>query len=94
MGLFFKNIIGKDLYLTYRIPNPTIEAVEKKVVVETLQNIPVTYDVASSVYKKDITPIFEVILPFTTSGNELIWLFNYYRKAIVANEDIMLDDHD
>ncbi len=90
---FSQKIIGKDLFLTYRIPNPTIETVEKKVVVETLQNIPVTYDVASSVYKKDIAPIFEVILPFTTSGKELIWLFNYYRKAIVANEEIMLDDH-
>ena len=90
---FAENIIGKDLFLTYRIPNPTIEAVEKKVVVETLLNIPVTHDVASSVYKKDIAPIFEVILPFTTSGNELIWLFNYYKKAIVANEDIMLDDN-
>ena len=90
---FSKKIIGRDLFLTYRIPNPTIETVEKKVVVETLQNIPVTYDVATSVYKQDITPIFEVILPFTTSGNELIWLFNYYRKAIVANEEVMLDDH-
>jgi len=89
---FEKHIIGKDLNLTYRLPNPTIETVEKKVVVETLLNIPVTYDVASSVYKKEIAPIFEVILPFTTSGNELIWLFNYYKKAIVANEDIMLDD--
>ncbi len=90
---FLDHMIGKDLYLTYRIPNPTIETVEKKVVVETLQNIPVTYDVASSVYKKDITPIFEVILPFTTSGNELIWLYNYYKRAIVADEDAMLDDH-
>jgi phosphoenolpyruvate carboxylase len=89
---FSQNVIGEDLHLTYRIPNPSIEAVEKKVVVETLQNIPVTYDVASSVYKKDVTPIFEVILPFTTSGNELVWLFNYYRRAIVADEDAMLDD--
>jgi phosphoenolpyruvate carboxylase len=89
---FSEQIIGKDLCLTYRIPNPTIETVEKKVVVETLLNIPVTHDVASSVYKKDIAPIFEVILPFTTSANELIWLFNYYKKAIVANEDIMLDE--
>ena len=57
---------------------------EKKVVVETLQNIPIAYDVASSFYKKEVTPIFEVILPFTTDGKELIWLFNYYRKAIVG----------
>jgi phosphoenolpyruvate carboxylase len=89
---FSEHQIGQDLYLTYRIPNPTVEKVEKKVVVETLLNIPVTYDVASSVYKNDIAPIFEVILPFTTSGDELIWLFNYYKKAIVANEDIALDN--
>jgi phosphoenolpyruvate carboxylase len=89
---FSEKKIGKDLYLTYRIPNPKIEAVEKKVVLETLQNIPVTYDVASSCYKKDITPIFELILPFTTSSTELIWLFNYYKRAIVGNEDIMLDE--
>ncbi|MCW4017278.1 MAG: phosphoenolpyruvate carboxylase [Candidatus Bathyarchaeota archaeon] len=90
---FSQHVLGEDLNLTYRIPNPSIEAVEKKVVVETLQNIPVTYDVASSVYKKDVTPIFEVILPFTTSGNEVTWLFNYYRRAIVADEDAMLDDN-
>jgi phosphoenolpyruvate carboxylase len=90
---FSKHVIGEDINLTYRIPNPTIETVEKKVVVETLQNIPVTYDVASSVYKKDISPIFEVILPFTTSGNEPIWLYNYYKQSIVANEDLLLDAH-
>ena len=89
---FRAHIIGKDVFLTYRIPNPRIEVVEKKVVVETLQNIPVAYDVAASFYKKDITPIFEVILPFTTDGRELIWLFNYYRKTIAADEEVMLDE--
>lgn len=89
---FSDHKIGKDLYLTYRIPNPKIEAVEKKVVLETLQNIPVTYDVASTCYKEDIAPIFEVILPFTTSGTEPIWLYNYYKRAIVGNEDVMLDE--
>ena len=89
---FSKNELGKDIYLTYRIPNPTAESVEKKVVVETLQNIPVTCDVATLAYKKNVAPIFEVILPFTTSSNEPIWLYNYYRKAIVANEEVMLDE--
>src|SRR3990172_12341323 len=89
---FRAHVIGKDVFLTYRIPNPRIEVVEKKVVVETLQNIPVTFDVASSFYKKEIASIFEVILPFTTNGREPIWLFNYYRKAIVADEDVMLDE--
>ncbi len=87
---FAQHIIGKDIHLTYRIPNPRIEVVEKKVVVETLQNIPVAYDVATSFYKKKVTPISEVILPFTTNGNELVTLFNYYKKAIIADEEIVL----
>ena len=87
---FLDHIIGKDIFLTYRIPNPKIEVVERKVVVETLQNIAVAYDVASSFYKKDVTPIFEVILPFTTNGKELIILHNYYKKSIVADEDVVL----
>ena len=89
---FLDHTLGKDVFLTYRIPNPKIEVVERKVVVETLQNISVAYDVASSVYKKDVAPIFEVILPFTTNGKELIMLYNYYKKSIVADEDVMLDE--
>jgi phosphoenolpyruvate carboxylase len=84
---FSKNIIGENIYLTYRIPNPKIEGAEKKYVVETLQNIPVAHDVASMAHGRDVSPIFEVILPFTTEAKEIIMLFNYYKKAIVADED-------
>ena len=87
---FATHTIGEDVFLTYRIPNPKIEVLEKKVVVETLQNIPVAYDVASSFYKRDVTPIFEIILPFTTESKELIMLSNYYKKTVVENEDIIL----
>jgi len=89
---FESNIVGKNVFLTYRIPNPKIEAVEKKVVVETLQNIPMAYDAASSFYRREVTPIFEVILPFTTSSKEPIWLYNYYKNAIVSVEDDSLDE--
>src|SRR4030067_1851604 len=89
---FASHAIGKDLFLTYRIPNPRIEVVEKKNIVETLQNIPVAYDVASSFYKKDVSPIFEVILPLTTNCKELIMLHNYYKKSIATDGDVMLDD--
>jgi phosphoenolpyruvate carboxylase len=93
-GSYFKeNVIGKDVFLTYRIPNPRVEVAERKIVVETLQNITVSHDVASTFYKKDSTPIFEVILPFTTDSNELLHLFNYYRKAVVGVEDIELDGY-
>lgn len=84
---FSKNTIGQKIYLTYRIPNPKIEGAEKKYLVETLQNIPVAHDVASMAYEREVSPIFEVILPFTTEAKEPIMLFNYYKKAIVADED-------
>ena len=89
---FLDHTIGEDVFLTYRIPNPKLEVVERKVVVETLQNIPVAFDVASSFYKKDVRPIFEVILPLTTDGKELIMLYNYYKKSIATDGDVMLDD--
>jgi phosphoenolpyruvate carboxylase len=87
---FASHTIGEDVFLTYRIPNPKIEGAEKKIIVETLQNIPVASDVASMVYKREIAPIFEAILPFTTEAKEIIMLFNYYKKAIVAAEDATL----
>ena len=87
---FAGHTIGEDVYLTYRIPNPQIEGAERKYIVETLQNIPVAHDVASLAYKREVSPIFEVILPFTTNAKELILLLNYYKKAIVADEDVTL----
>lgn len=91
-GDYFKeNVIGRDVFLTYRIPNPRVEVAERKIVVETLENIPVGCDVASAFYKKEVIPIFEVILPLTTDSKELVWLFNYYKKAVVGVEDIELD---
>jgi len=89
---FSKHVIGEDVFLTYRVPNPKIEAVEKKVFVETLQNIPVACDVASSFYHREVAPIFEVILPFTTDAKELLMLHEYYKKAIVEDEDVFLCD--
>jgi phosphoenolpyruvate carboxylase len=87
---FAGHVIGENVYLTYRIPNPKIEGVEKKYLVETLQNIPVAHDVASLVYKREVAPIFEVILPFSTEAKELITLLNYYKKAIIGDEELLL----
>jgi phosphoenolpyruvate carboxylase len=87
---FANHAIGEDVRLTYRIPNPKIEGAERKYLLETLQNIPVANDVASLAYKREVVPIFEVILPFTTQSSELVMLFNYYRKAIIAAEDVQV----
>ena len=46
---FDKNILGKDIFLTYRVPNPLIEGAERKILNETLNSIPLNYDVANRV---------------------------------------------
>ncbi|MCX8204641.1 MAG: phosphoenolpyruvate carboxylase [Candidatus Nezhaarchaeota archaeon] len=92
-AFFTEHQLGRDVFLTYRVPNPKIEGAERKVFVETLCNIAVACDVATEFYKKEVTPIFEVILPFTTSSRELIWLYNYYKRAVAAVDEIALD-HD
>jgi len=91
---FFKErILGRDIFLTYRIPNPKIEGAEKKVFAETLESIPITYDLAEKFYGPEpIPPVFEVILPFTTDYKELIAVAKYYEVAIVNKEDMRLVD--
>ncbi len=65
---FEKNKLGKDVFITLRVPNPTVEKSEAKILLETLESIPRSYDAAKLSYKKDIAPIFEVILPMTSAA--------------------------
>jgi len=44
---FFKeHVLGRDIFLTYRIPNLSAERVERKVLLEALESIPRCYDTA------------------------------------------------
>jgi phosphoenolpyruvate carboxylase len=85
---FREKIIGKDVFITYRVPNPRVEIAERKVLIETLVSIPESYDVAEIFYTRNflkenrLTPIFEVILPLTTSSSELFNIVNLYRRLI------------
>ncbi|PVU76199.1 phosphoenolpyruvate carboxylase, partial [Acidianus hospitalis] len=87
---FKENIIGQDVFLTYRLPNPRIEGAERKVFAETMESIPVAYDLAEKFYGKKVIPVFEVILPFTTDYQELVSVAKYYEKAVAGEEDIEL----
>jgi len=89
---FQKHVVGEDIFMTYRVPNPQIELAERKIVTQTLQTIPLSSDVASVFYKRKAAPVFEVILPFTTSGKELVWLNNYYEKGIAGLGKLKLSD--
>ncbi|MCS7205504.1 MAG: phosphoenolpyruvate carboxylase [Leptospiraceae bacterium] len=84
---FKKNRIGKDKFITLRIPNPSIEKDEAKIVVETLESIPRSFDIAKLFYGDgDYAPIFEIILPMTTSDIELNRLYYFYKNYISGKQ--------
>jgi phosphoenolpyruvate carboxylase len=91
--------LGKDIFLTLRVPNPNEEKAEAKVLIETLESIPRSFDAAKLFFKDDIAPIFEVILPMTTSEQGLDRIYNYYHKYVVGKQfyptmegDILISD--
>ncbi|MCX7832042.1 MAG: phosphoenolpyruvate carboxylase [Actinobacteria bacterium] len=88
---YFKdNVLGQHKFLTLRIPNPSVEKDEAKFMIETLESIPRNYDTARVFYKTDVAPIFEVILPMTTSANEILMIYEYYRRFVAGKENISI----
>jgi phosphoenolpyruvate carboxylase len=84
---FTENTIGEDVFITFRVPNPQLEQAEAKILLETLESIPRSYDTAKSFYGKDVTPIFEVILPMTTSHTELNHIYHYYKDFVAGKQN-------
>ena len=94
---FFHNErrLGRDVILTLRVPNPGIERDMRKSMVEALQSVPSARDVADSFYggiEDASAPIQEVILPFTTSAEELSLVEAYYSNVIIGQETLSLLD--
>jgi phosphoenolpyruvate carboxylase len=83
---FREKQLGKDVFLTLRVPNPTVEKDEAKILLETLESIPRSYDTAHLFYKNNIPPIFEVILPMTSSAKSLNRVYHYYKDFVVGKQ--------
>src|SRR3989338_11428971 len=67
-NFFAKKKLGKDFFITLRLPNPDVEKNEVKILAETLESIPRSFDIAKVFYEDsddDIAPIFEVAQPMT-----------------------------
>jgi len=84
---FMENVIGEDVFITFRVPNPQLERTEAKILLETLESIPRSFDTALTFYGKDVTPIFEVIQPMTTSASELNNIYNYYSDFVYGKQN-------
>lgn len=90
---FFKeHELGKDFNLTLRVPNPTVEKAEAKVLLETLESIPRSHDAAKLFYQNGTSPIFEVILPMTSSAKEINRIYHYYQDFVAGKEEAKLGD--
>ena len=86
-SFFQENKLGQDVRITLRVPNPTVERAEGKILLETLESIPRSYDAAKLFYGRDIAPIFEVIHPMTTSAKCLDRIYYYYRDFVAGKKD-------
>lgn len=98
-SFFREKILGENLFLTLRVPNPTVEKAEAKILLETLESIPRSFDAAKLFYGKDNAPVFEVILPMTASADCLDRIYRYYSDFVVGkqnkpfkNDDITIAD--
>ncbi len=83
---FRVKVLGEDHRLTLRVPNPDYEKTEAKVLIETLESIPRSTDAASLFYGRKVAPVFEVILPMTTSAASLNRVYHYYRDFVVGKQ--------
>lgn len=86
-SFFRTNVLGRDVFITLRVPNPTVEKAEAKVLLETLESIPRSFDAARIFYRDGIPPIFEVIMPMTSSVKCLNRVYNYYRDFVVGKQN-------
>ncbi|MCL5674645.1 MAG: phosphoenolpyruvate carboxylase [Candidatus Omnitrophica bacterium] len=86
--LFFREKrLGRDVFITLRVPNPTVEKAEAKILLETLESIPRSFDAANLFYKDDIPPIFEVILPMTASYKCIDRIYRYYCDFVIGKRN-------
>ena len=85
-SFFSEKKLGEDLFLTLRVPNPQVEKAEAKILLETLESIPRSFDSAKLFYKEDIAPIFEVILPMTDSHTAIDNIYQYYADFVIGKQ--------
>ncbi len=82
---FFQSVtLGEDVFLTFRVPNPSVEKSDAKVLLEVLESIPRSYDCAELFYSREVAPVFEVILPMTSSSREINRVYYYYTNFVVG----------
>lgn len=83
---FQKNKLGKDMFLTYRIPNIRQESWHR--LMRAFMNIISISEFARD-FGYDNHPVFEIILPMTERADQLIYLKKKFRKLAEIMPDLM-----
>jgi phosphoenolpyruvate carboxylase len=89
---FRKHPLGQEKRLIMRVPNPQVETAEAKVLLETLESIPRSYDANALFYGKPLAPIHEVILPMTSSAQQCLLIHRYYKQFVSGKAQQILDE--
>ncbi len=82
---FEQNQIGKDKFLTFRIPNIWEETSHR--LPRAFMNL-ISAEEAAGTYGMHTPPLFEVILPMTTQAEQLVYLQKRFSRIAHAAEDI------
>jgi len=91
-SFFAQNRMGKDLFITIRTPNPRYEKAEAKVLLETLESIPRSYDTAKAFYGNGhYPPIFEVIVPMA-DHDVIEKIYAYYKNVVSGKQNMKFMD--
>jgi len=93
-GFFRAFPLGQEIFLTPRVPNPAVEKTQAKILLEVLQSLPRSYDVARLFYGEGAAPVFEIIFPMTTSAEELNRVLRYYQTFVAGKGDAVLSPGD
>jgi phosphoenolpyruvate carboxylase len=83
---FRREPLGGRIRLTPRVPNPRLERAAAKGLLEVLNSLPRHSDAARMFYGESRPPVYEVILPMTTSADELDRILDYYQRHVVGVE--------
>lgn len=84
---FSKKQLGKDLFLTFRVPNPWEESGYK--LARAFVNVIAASEIADQC-KVHAPPVFEAILPMTQSGKQLYWMRHKYHSLAKALSTVEL----
>jgi 6-phosphogluconolactonase len=84
-GAFFQDApLGHDVALTIRVPNPSLERSDAKLLLEVLHSLPRHADAARVFYGRERVPVDELILPMTTSAAEIARVRGCYERLARA----------